>query len=264
MDLQKLRITSSKTISAKGVPEMTEFKLLYKIAAEQMEPTFSRLQMDRVASSAFSYLNPNRDAALANDVISRLYAMGMANRLVGGGTASCLRSLESTGLREGWGDAVAEWLEQTAQVPDFTTGRYVYNNPRGVRRYPYSRSRAVNPLTYSSLYGLNEETDIGEVWANMLHNVLAALADGYGWSDTALTNPTGSQGNVVFLHLVIDGMTIAPCNPTFIQARNAFIQADYNRYHGAHICTLWRAFASRGLGYNAANYRDDFSIPAGC
>jgi hypothetical protein len=29
----------------------------------------------------------------------------------------------------------------------------------------------------------------------------------------------------------------------------AIIQADANRYGGANACTLWTAFAKRGLGY---------------
>ncbi len=49
-----------------------------------------------------------------------------------------------------------------------------------------------------------------------------------------------------------------------VSARDAVIQADVNRYAGANACTIWRAFASRGLGVNAANYVDDFTVPAGC
>lgn len=33
-------------------------------------------------------------------------------------------------------------------------------------------------------------TDIGEVWANLLHNVYAALVGVHGFSDTAHTDPT--------------------------------------------------------------------------
>ena len=45
----------------------------------------------------------------------------------------------------------------------------------------------------------------GEIWANMLHNVYAALVNKYGFSSTARTNPDGREGNIVFLHLFIDG-----------------------------------------------------------
>ena len=70
--------------------------------------------------------------------------------------------------------------------------------------------RNTNPLRYSSLLLLNEphgacirarnalallieapvRTDIGEVWANMLHNVYAQLVAARGFSSTAKTDPT--------------------------------------------------------------------------
>ena len=49
-----------------------------------------------------------------------------------------------------------------------------------------------------------------------------------------------------------------------LTARNAWIQADVNRFGGANKCILWNAFASRGLGVNAANHNDDSSVPSGC
>ena len=51
---------------------------------------------------------------------------------------------------------------------------------------------------------------------------------------------------------------------TVLSARDAWIQADANRYAGANKCLLWHAFASRGLGVNAANHNDDSTVPAGC
>jgi extracellular elastinolytic metalloproteinase len=55
---------------------------------------------------------------------------------------------------------------------------------------------------------------IGEVWANILHNVYAALIGAHGWSATARTDPSGTEGNIVFLHLFIDALALQPCNPT--------------------------------------------------
>lgn len=57
-------------------------------------------------------------------------------------------------------------------------------------------------------------TDIGEVWANMLYNVYSALVRARGFSATAKTNPTGPEGNIVFMHLFIDALPLQPCNPT--------------------------------------------------
>ena len=51
---------------------------------------------------------------------------------------------------------------------------------------------------------------------------------------------------------------------TVLTGRDAIIQADANRYSGANKCTLWKAFASRGLGVNAANHVNDATLPSGC
>jgi extracellular elastinolytic metalloproteinase len=205
-------------------------------------------------------------------------------------------------MGEGWSDAMAEyvysslhisclthrlccrWTEQkSATVTDYVMGQYVINSAAGIRTHPYSTSASVNPLRYSSLQTLNEVHDIGEIWANILHNVYAALVNARGFSSTARTNSSGTQGNVVFLRLFLDALALQPCNPTctsvgyllrlkrsmliffvVLTARSAWIQADANRYNGANKCTLWRAFASRGLGVNAANRRDDTTIPSDC
>ena len=109
----------------------------------------------------------------------------------------------------------SSWLEKNSSaVPDFVLGQYVINDPAGIRSHPYSTSATTNPLRYSSLRTLTEVHDIGEVWANMLHNVYAALVGAHGWSASALTDPTLTTGNAVFMHLFIDSFSIQPCNPT--------------------------------------------------
>ncbi|KAG2003700.1 extracellular elastinolytic metalloproteinase [Coprinopsis cinerea AmutBmut pab1-1] len=209
--------------------------------------------------------NPARDGTMENDIIIHEFAHGVTNRMTGGGTARCLQSLESGGLGEGWGDAMADWFAQnSAQTRDFALGTYVTNNPGGIRRFPYSTSAQTNPLRYSNLRQFNQVHDIGQVWANMLHNVYDALVREHGFSNQKLTNPDGSEGNIVWMRLYIDALAIQPCNPTFVQARDAWIQADQNRYNGANRCLLFRAFASRGLGLNARNFVDDTTIPADC
>lgn len=222
-------------------------------------------QSGRLRLFIYNLTNPDRDGALENDIIAHECAVGIATRLTGGGTAACLRSRISRGLALGWGDAFAEWLEQTGTVGDFTLGSFVTGNPKGVRSYPYSRSPAVNPLTYRDGIPSADVHVIGEVWANMLHNVLAALTDSYGWSDAFLVDPAGPAGNVVYMHLYMDGLSIQPCEPTFITARDALLQAELNRYGGSHYCVIWRVFASKGLGYGAfEDYENEYSVPPGC
>ncbi|KAL0571705.1 hypothetical protein V5O48_010245 [Marasmius crinis-equi] len=192
---------------------------------------------------------PDRDGVFDNSVVIHELAHGVSGRLTGGGTGTCLETLEASGLSEGWSDAIAEWVQQTdAEVKDHIMFPYVSGDEkRGAREHPYSVDSKVNPLR-----------------ANMLHIIFATLVKEHGFSSTAHTDPTGTAGNVVFLHIIMDGMALQPCNPTFIAARDAIIQADEDRYGGKHECLLWRAFASRGLGLGAVSYRDDGTVPEGC
>ena len=71
---------------------------------------------------------------------------------------------------------LCSWLHQTSDIGDFAMGQWaIGDDPAGIRSHPYSTSATTNPLRYSSIKTLNEVHNIGEVWANMLHNVLAAL-----------------------------------------------------------------------------------------
>ncbi|KAF8749252.1 Fungalysin metallopeptidase (M36) [Rhizoctonia solani] len=191
------------------------------------------------------------------------YGHGISNRLTGGGTATCLQTTESRGLGEGWSDALADWTEQkSATERPFTLGSYVYT--RNIRTYPYSTDKSVNPRTYATLNGLTAVHSIGEVWALIWHEIYAALIAEHGFT-TEKNNPDSTAGNVVALHLFIDGMKLQPCNPTFITARNAVIQADANRYNGANKCLLWRAYAKRGLGYGTTTTKvDSTTLPSDC
>ncbi|CAA7257428.1 unnamed protein product [Cyclocybe aegerita] len=222
-------------------------------------------QPGRMRMYLWTMTTPGRDGALENDIVIHEMTHGVTNRMTGGGTGRCLQTAEAGGMGEGWSDAMADWNEKTSsEVPDYVLGQYVTNRPGGIRSAPYSTNASVNSLRYSSLQIRTQVHAIGEVWANMLHNVYANLVDALGWSATARTDPTGTEGNVVFLHLFLDALTIQPCNPTFITARDAWIQADVDRYQGANACLIWKAFASRGLGVGAANHVDNTEVPAEC
>ncbi|KAH9174152.1 Fungalysin metallopeptidase-domain-containing protein [Lactarius sanguifluus] len=214
----------------------------------------------------YLYVNvsPRRDSALQNDLVIHECQHGASNRMTGGGTARCYQTTEAAGVAEGYADAMADWMSQGSTTADYVFGQYVGKGSTGLRNYAYSTSDVTNPLRYSSLQGMTDAHNMGEVWANTLHNVYAALVITNGWSTNALTDPTTNEGNVVWLHLFIDALLLQPCNPTFLNARDAWIQADANRYGGAHACLLWATFASRGFGVNATNFVDDVSYPPDC
>ncbi|KAF9262331.1 hypothetical protein L218DRAFT_1000830 [Marasmius fiardii PR-910] len=231
----------------------------------------------------FTRTTPNRDGVFQNDIPLHEMTHGLTNRMIGGGTALCLQVLESAGLGEGWSDAVAEWFirSDTPEITDFVTGTWVTNNPKGVRTMPYSTSNVTNNLRYSDLNLRVEKSErsakpsatriihlstipMPYYRANLLHNVYAELVGAHNFSTTARTNANGTEGNIVFLQLFVDALALQPCNPSFPQARDAWIQADASRYGSANKCLLWRVFASRGLGVGTALHVDSFTVPAGC
>ncbi|KAH8825825.1 Fungalysin metallopeptidase-domain-containing protein [Flagelloscypha sp. PMI_526] len=222
-------------------------------------------QSGQMAMFLWDITNPERDGSLENDIVTHEMTHGITNRMTGGGTGRCLQTDEAGGMGEGWSDAMADWVElKSANITDYVMGQWVTDDPAGIRTHPYSTDKSVNPLTYHSIAELNEVHAIGEVWANTLHVVSGALLKEYGFGEDAKTNPDGTEGNKVFLHLFLDALLIQPCNPTMPEARDAWIQADADRFDGANKCLLWNAFASRGLGQGAANFEDSSEVPDGC
>ena len=94
----------------------------------------------------------------------------------------------------------------------------------------------------------------------MLNEVYWNLIDSHGFEPNWYESKSG-KGNVVAMNLVIGGMMLQPCNPSFFAARDAVVQADINYYGGAHLCQIWTGFAKRGLGVNAdpVNFANDYS-----
>ncbi|RUS16649.1 LOW QUALITY PROTEIN: putative metalloprotease [Endogone sp. FLAS-F59071] len=84
-----------------------------------------------------------------------------------------------------------------------------------------------------------------------------------------------SYGNKLVLQLIIDGLKLQPCRPSFISARDAIILADEIRTHGDNYCAIWERFARRGLGTTAhlepgnspwagGNRTQSFEVPEEC
>lgn len=108
---------------------------------------------------------------------------------------------------------------------------------------------------------MNEEHNLGEIWATMLNEMFWDLSDNFGMSSD-LFDSSRKEGNIVAIQLMIGALMIQPCNPTFIQARDAIIQTEFNYYNGEHVSILWKSFARRGLGANAVDdFVDDYTIP---
>ena len=60
-----------------------------------------------------------------------------------------------------------------------------------------------------------------------------------------------AHGNSLSVQLVLNGMKLQQCRPSFFDARDAIIQADEVLTGGENYCDLWNAFAEKGLGKDA-------------
>ena len=200
------------------------------------------------------YVCGSRDGDLDNGVIIHEYGHGISNRLTGGpGASGCLGNTEQMG--EGWSDYYGLML--TMQTGDAATdargiGTWLVGQGAGgagIRTYPYSTNFAVNPHTYDDITSEAVPHGVGSVWCAMLWEMTWDLIGVYGF-DTDFYNGTG--GNNIAMALVTEGMALQPCSPGFVDGRDAILLADQNLYGGANQCTIWEAFARRGLGYSAS------------
>ena len=199
---------------------------------------------------------PRRDGNLDHGVVTHEYGHGVSNRLTGGpNNTSCLSNLEQMG--EGWSDYLALMFTMKTgdvDIDERDIGTYLLG--RGARPAPYSTDPMVNNFKYSNILGIESPHDIGFVWATMLWEMTWNLVDKHGFNADIYGDST-TGGNNLALQLVIDGMKMQPCNPGFVDGRNAILAADDaltgngSFSTGVNQCTIWNSFANRGLGFSA-------------
>ncbi|KAI2610404.1 elastinolytic metallo proteinase Mep [Hypoxylon fragiforme] len=232
-------------------------------------------QNGRMRMYIWTQSTPYRDCSFEAGVIIHEYSHGLSTRLTGGpANSNCLNALESGGMGEGWGDFFATAIRLKAgdtRNTDYSLGAWVYNDPAGIRNYLYSTKLDVNPYQYTTLNTYNEVHDIGEVWATVLYELLWNLIDKHGKNDGPKpefdSNGVPTDGKYLTLKLVTDAMALQPCNPNFIQGRDAIIDADEALTGGANACEIWTAFAKRGIGqgavYSSSRRTGSNTVPSG-
>ncbi|WP_081873945.1 T9SS-dependent M36 family metallopeptidase [Chryseobacterium sp. JM1] len=246
-----------------------------------------------------------KDGSLDNGVMAHEYGHGITNRMTGTGNNCLNYGTSNEQMGEGWSDFFALMLTNkpgdNASVPrgmaTFTASQTT-DGP-GIRPAKYSPDFAINNYTYTRTNGMKVNDNvrltngsiipvtradvhsIGFVWATMLWDLNWKYVEKYGYNSNVLANP--NSGSAKVLQLVVDALKLQPCNPNFIQGRDAILAADLAKTNGADKCLIWKVFAKRGLGVNAApggllgiwqNYNqpapdlsdqvEDFTVPAEC
>ena len=205
------------------------------------------------------YVCGDKDGDFDNLVIVHEYGHGISNRLTGGPSNSgCLNNTEQMG--EGWSDFYGVMMSiepGDTGVNSRAVGTYLFGQGpggAGIRPFPYSTDMGVNPQTYNDIKTASIPHGIGSVWATMLWELNWTLVDDHGW-DADIYNFTGDPnldaGNVMTMALVTEGMKLQPCSPGFVDGRDAILAADLALYGGINECSIWNAFAKRGLGLSA-------------
>ncbi|MBK6783944.1 MAG: M36 family metallopeptidase [Saprospiraceae bacterium] len=163
-------------------------------------------------------------------------------------------------MGEGWSDFFALVLthEPGDEGKDIRgMGTFAFNQPLeggGIRRFPYSTDMSINPQTFDNIKGTEAPHPLGEVWNGMLWDMYWKFVELYGF-DPDWTNESSGNHKAVFL--VMEGMKMQPCNPGFINGRDAILAADRAAFNGDHQCMIWDVFARRGLGYLAEGGDND-------
>ncbi|MGH3019076.1 MAG: M36 family metallopeptidase, partial [Gaiellaceae bacterium] len=200
--------------------------------------------------------NGGDDAA----VVYHEYAHGLSNRLVTDSEGwGALDAFHSGAMGEGWSDWYAmDYLVEQGFAPDtvaageVTLDRYLGNGEPTIRTE--GLDCPVAPASAECPGGDDTGAEGGYTFGDMGRispGGAEVHADGEIWAQT-LWDLRGAVGGATARGLVTDAMRISSPNPSFLDMRNAILQADQVANGGTNGATIWQVFAERGMGYFAA------------
>jgi len=220
------------------------------------------------------------DGSNSTEIVYHENGHGLSNRLVVDADGfSTLGGIQAGAMGEAWSDWYAmdfnnaQGLQpDVAGVADVRVGHYVSAGNNFIRFEPIDckvgqtegcpggvTDAEGNPISgtggftygdYGKVFTGPEVHSDGEIWVQTLWD----LRDEIG-SETA-------EG------IVTEAMRLSPFNPSFLEMRNAILQADLSMNAGDNEDTIWAVFAHRGMGFFAgaidgddAKPVEDFSLP---
>ncbi len=221
---------------------------------------------------------PSGDSGNEAETVYHEFAHGLSNRLVTAPDGSpAVNAQQSGSMGEGWSDWYAidftddnGWFTDTPADGDAIAFRYSGGDEvsfrsaavdcpvgvTGVENCPTSGDGGPGGYTYADfgkIAGGPEVHADGEIWVQTLWEMREML------------------GSAVTESIVTRGMELSPPEPSFLDMRNAIMQADQVVFAGANQAALWTLFAERGMGYFAASGDGndvrpvaDFETPPNC
>ena len=265
--------TPSVITMGEGADDASNTPPSVMISQADGEPLISALESGEVITGSLLADTYNIDSDFDNGIIAHEYGHGISARLIGGpSSVNCFSNDEhmSEGLSDWYGLMIT--IEEGDQGSDvrgigtFANGQSTTAN--GIRPAPYSTDFSINDYTYGDTNNtsLSQPHGVGFVFATALWDLTWAYIDKYGF-DPDLYNGTG--GNNIMMQLLLDALKISPCNPGFLDLRDAILGADTVSNEGLNQCLIWEVFANRGMGYLAeqgdefsrVDQVEDFSLP---
>lgn len=247
----------------------------------------AQLTAGQTVTGTFSVSGYQPDGDFDNGIIAHEYGHGWSIRLTGGpANSSCLGNVEQMG--EGWSDYLAlmlttNWTTLTPTVASANIprgiGTYAFGQAttgNGIRPFRYSYDMAnINPtVTYSGVGNsgtFSQPHGIGSIWCTILWDMTweIILQDNQIIND--ITDNSLYRGNTAALKLTLEGLRLQKCSPSFVDGRDAILKADEMLFNGKYKCSIWKAFARRGLGVNASTgtssndrtVTQNFDLPGG-
>jgi extracellular elastinolytic metalloproteinase len=199
----------------------------------------------RMQMYLWTFSSPNRDGDLDSDIVWHEYGHGLTWRMIGSMSGALAGA-----LGEGMSDVLSIYTNA-----DDVVGEYSFNDPGGIRRFPY----AGYPNTYSDVTGSSVHND-GEIYAATMWR-LRELWLGAGHSMDSLWD------------VVVDGMNFTPASPAYEDMRDGLLASSPT---AAQDCLIWEAFAQFGIGEGAlgtescrifscsVSITESFAVPSTC
>jgi hypothetical protein len=208
------------------------------------------------------------------EVVYHEYTHGLSNRMVTYPTGqSGLNNHQALSMGEAWSDWYAlDFLNAAGFKPDrpgngnlimgqLTFGGDLRSQPvdcpvnAAAKVCPGAGTAGPGGYTYGDMFkinGSNVHAD-GEIWLETLWDLRNAL--GFRTTEKIVTR----------------GMELSPPSPSFLDMRNAILQADVVADGGVNSRVIWDVFTNRGMGYfafsnggNDPHPVEDFSAPPDC
>lgn len=203
-------------------------------------------------------------------IIYHEYTHGLSNRLVVDAAGnSTLNSVQAGAMGEAWSDYYAMdflvhsklYKDSKKKSGELILAKYIQagKDSKWLRTQaidcPVStKAKPCADLTgkrggytygeFPSIIGTPEVHASGEIWVQTLWDLRNRL------------------GHRVTGMLATRAMELSPEDPTYLDMRNAILQADLAVYRGANRTAIWRTFAKRGMGFFAGTSSSADGTPA--